>query len=326
MASDSDCTMGGSDSELPLAESDAESDEKHHETAEVGGSHDAALKQHLATSDDPGVSLPADSPSANPLPFLPAVHSSAAAVGDRAASDPEEAESARHSPEAVPKAIPAASGVDAASLDDGAGVVNRRVRLRSKTPDPTWHRRHHTARRSAGGQGQNPDPSRRRRGHLREAPFTEAESCPPGDAAGAEPEEASADATGTIDDNPSTVPVMAPPRPLRRRPRHERKRLTPSGEDPNDTLLVPPPPAPHSAPRPKRRLDTGELVSQVLDEAPLDKIIVPGSEDERWVRTHPLWIKITQRGYPLPFGEREILALKAYTPQRHGGDAVVSLT
>lgn len=59
------------------------------------------------------------------------------------------------------------------------------------------------------------------------------------------------------------------------------------------------------------------------DEAPLDKIIVPGSEDERWVRNHPLYIKITQRGYPLPFGEREILALKAYTPCEYGGDAVV---
>merc|ERR1712060_382517 len=31
--------------------------------------------------------------------------------------------------------------------------------------------------------------------------------------------------------------------------------------------------------------------------------IEPGSEDDKWVRRHPLYIKITQRGYPLPISE-----------------------
>lgn len=49
--------------------------------------------------------------------------------------------------------------------------------------------------------------------------------------------------------------------------------------------------------------------------------IVPGSEEELWLRRHPLYIKLTQRGYPLPIGEFEILALKKFTPVEYGGDA-----
>mmetsp|Transcript_65922 Transcript_65922/g.132364 ORF Transcript_65922/g.132364 Transcript_65922/m.132364 type:complete len:269 (+) Transcript_65922:86-892(+) len=56
-------------------------------------------------------------------------------------------------------------------------------------------------------------------------------------------------------------------------------------------------------------------------QAPLDKMIVPGSADEAWVRNHPLFKQIAHCGYPHPFGEREILALKSYTPKQYGGDA-----
>mmetsp|Transcript_76653 Transcript_76653/g.228471 ORF Transcript_76653/g.228471 Transcript_76653/m.228471 type:complete len:219 (+) Transcript_76653:49-705(+) len=59
-------------------------------------------------------------------------------------------------------------------------------------------------------------------------------------------------------------------------------------------------------------------------QAPLDKMILPGSADETWVRSHPLFVKIADRGYPLPFGEREILALKSYTPKQYGGDAEIT--
>lgn len=54
---------------------------------------------------------------------------------------------------------------------------------------------------------------------------------------------------------------------------------------------------------------------------PMDTNLKAGSAEENWVRNHPLYIKITQRGYPLPIGEKEILALRAYTPQEFGGEA-----
>jgi len=42
----------------------------------------------------------------------------------------------------------------------------------------------------------------------------------------------------------------------------------------------------------------------------------PRSEEECWVRAHPLWRKMTLRGYPLPISDREVFALRAYTPQK----------
>lgn len=58
-------------------------------------------------------------------------------------------------------------------------------------------------------------------------------------------------------------------------------------------------------------------------EVPVACGIPPGSEEESWVLGHPLWSKIARRGYPLPISEREILALRAYTPREHGGSADV---
>eukprot|EP00442_Polarella_glacialis_P053353 CAMPEP_0115078624 /NCGR_PEP_ID=MMETSP0227-20121206/17653_1 /TAXON_ID=89957 /ORGANISM="Polarella glacialis, Strain CCMP 1383" /LENGTH=579 /DNA_ID=CAMNT_0002466031 /DNA_START=54 /DNA_END=1794 /DNA_ORIENTATION=+ len=54
--------------------------------------------------------------------------------------------------------------------------------------------------------------------------------------------------------------------------------------------------------------------------APLSSCITQ-PEDQAWVRSHPLYIKIHERGYPLPFGDREILALRAFTPREFGGEA-----
>merc|ERR1719327_138595 len=48
-------------------------------------------------------------------------------------------------------------------------------------------------------------------------------------------------------------------------------------------------------------------------------LVALSSEEERWLKNHPLYIKITQRGYPLPFGEREILGLRSCTPKEDGG-------
>lgn len=65
------------------------------------------------------------------------------------------------------------------------------------------------------------------------------------------------------------------------------------------------------------------LVSQPASSAalaPMSSAITPGSEDEQWIRNHPLYKKL-MRGYPLPISEQEILALKAYTPKEYGGDA-----
>eukprot|EP00419_Tripos_fusus_P021641 CAMPEP_0172735122 /NCGR_PEP_ID=MMETSP1074-20121228/111716_1 /TAXON_ID=2916 /ORGANISM="Ceratium fusus, Strain PA161109" /LENGTH=190 /DNA_ID=CAMNT_0013564051 /DNA_START=145 /DNA_END=714 /DNA_ORIENTATION=- len=181
------------------------------------------------------------------------------------------------------------------------------------------------ARGSDGSQGQDPPSQGTRRGRLRKTCFVEGQSYAPKDDVG-EGQGGMADRPDAIvpapslplpssgkrcrrkqlppsgatgDDLNTTLVVPPPPLP---RPRRGRRRLTHRGDDPNKDALVPPPPVPHAVPRPRRgRPDTGTLVSQVLDEAPLDKMIKPGSEDERWVRNHPLWIKITQRGYPLPF-------------------------
>eukprot|EP00929_Paragymnodinium_shiwhaense_P067424 TRINITY_DN33940_c0_g1_i2.p1 TRINITY_DN33940_c0_g1~~TRINITY_DN33940_c0_g1_i2.p1 ORF type:complete len:296 (-),score=63.41 TRINITY_DN33940_c0_g1_i2:635-1522(-) len=62
---------------------------------------------------------------------------------------------------------------------------------------------------------------------------------------------------------------------------------------------------------------------QALRESLRRAGIEPGSEDEKWVLNHPLFDKLVNRGYPLPFGFREILALKGYTPKQYGGDATV---
>mmetsp|Transcript_90427 Transcript_90427/g.292707 ORF Transcript_90427/g.292707 Transcript_90427/m.292707 type:complete len:318 (-) Transcript_90427:97-1050(-) len=70
--------------------------------------------------------------------------------------------------------------------------------------------------------------------------------------------------------------------------------------------------------------EVASSAASAVEEAPLHQLIEPGSDDERWVRNHPLYIKIMQRGYPLPFGDLEILALKHYTPKQYGGDAEVS--
>mmetsp|Transcript_35502 Transcript_35502/g.65695 ORF Transcript_35502/g.65695 Transcript_35502/m.65695 type:complete len:194 (-) Transcript_35502:2-583(-) len=51
--------------------------------------------------------------------------------------------------------------------------------------------------------------------------------------------------------------------------------------------------------------------------------IQPGSEEEQWVLDHPLFHKI-ERGYPLPIGAIEILALKAFTPREYGGSADIN--
>jgi len=62
----------------------------------------------------------------------------------------------------------------------------------------------------------------------------------------------------------------------------------------------------------KRALENEEL---------LDPSLGLSLEDERWIRTHPLWIKFARRGYPIPISEREVLALRAYTPTEYGGTA-----
>eukprot|EP00438_Fugacium_kawagutii_P018376 Skav208995 [mRNA] locus=scaffold2686:135171:139560:- [translate_table: standard] len=41
--------------------------------------------------------------------------------------------------------------------------------------------------------------------------------------------------------------------------------------------------------------------------------------DREWLTNHPLYIKI-QRGYPIPIGDQDILALRAFTPKEMGGD------
>eukprot|EP00746_Dinoflagellata_sp_MGD_P164726 gnl/MRDRNA2_/MRDRNA2_93547_c0_seq1.p1 gnl/MRDRNA2_/MRDRNA2_93547_c0~~gnl/MRDRNA2_/MRDRNA2_93547_c0_seq1.p1 ORF type:complete len:240 (+),score=64.74 gnl/MRDRNA2_/MRDRNA2_93547_c0_seq1:55-774(+) len=48
--------------------------------------------------------------------------------------------------------------------------------------------------------------------------------------------------------------------------------------------------------------------------------IPPGSEMEKWLKSHPLHDKIRRRGYPLPIGDFEILQLRAFTPKRYGGE------
>mmetsp|Transcript_5944 Transcript_5944/g.13080 ORF Transcript_5944/g.13080 Transcript_5944/m.13080 type:complete len:187 (+) Transcript_5944:94-654(+) len=55
--------------------------------------------------------------------------------------------------------------------------------------------------------------------------------------------------------------------------------------------------------------------------APIHSEIEPGSEEDRWLRSHPIYIKMTQRGYPLPIGELELLALQEFTPRAYGGRA-----
>ena len=42
--------------------------------------------------------------------------------------------------------------------------------------------------------------------------------------------------------------------------------------------------------------------------------------DHKWLTTHPLYIKIHERGYPIPIGDQDILSLKAFTPTDMGGD------
>lgn len=42
--------------------------------------------------------------------------------------------------------------------------------------------------------------------------------------------------------------------------------------------------------------------------------------DYQWLTTHPLYIKIHERGYPIPIGDQDILSLKAFTPTDMGGD------
>lgn len=48
--------------------------------------------------------------------------------------------------------------------------------------------------------------------------------------------------------------------------------------------------------------------------------------DRAWLQNHPLYIKIHQRGYPIPLGDQDILALKAFTPKEMGGDADFSFS
>ncbi|CAJ1392132.1 unnamed protein product [Effrenium voratum] len=47
-------------------------------------------------------------------------------------------------------------------------------------------------------------------------------------------------------------------------------------------------------------------------------------DDREWLTKHPLYDKIHRRGYPLPFGDQEILALRAFTPRELGGTADLS--
>lgn len=42
--------------------------------------------------------------------------------------------------------------------------------------------------------------------------------------------------------------------------------------------------------------------------------------DQEWLTNHPLYVKL-QRGYPIPIGDQDILALRAFTPRGRGGDA-----
>ncbi len=42
--------------------------------------------------------------------------------------------------------------------------------------------------------------------------------------------------------------------------------------------------------------------------------------DHQWLTAHPLYIKIHERGYPIPIGDQDILSLKDFTPTDMGGD------
>ena len=52
-----------------------------------------------------------------------------------------------------------------------------------------------------------------------------------------------------------------------------------------------------------------------LDISTLDE------SDREWLVNHPLYIKIHDKGYPIPIGDQDILALKAFTPKELGGSA-----
>mmetsp|Transcript_32050 Transcript_32050/g.89268 ORF Transcript_32050/g.89268 Transcript_32050/m.89268 type:complete len:337 (-) Transcript_32050:43-1053(-) len=96
---------------------------------------------------------------------------------------------------------------------------------------------------------------------------------------------------------------------------HRRRRLLEPfhGEDSADARLA-------------RALVARSAYSGPFAEVPVGCGIPPGSAEESWVLRHPLWTKMARRGYPLPISEREILALRSYTPREHGGTADIRYT
>ena len=43
------------------------------------------------------------------------------------------------------------------------------------------------------------------------------------------------------------------------------------------------------------------------------------AEERDYLENHPLYIKIHQRGYPIPIGDLDILALRPFIPMEFGG-------
>lgn len=94
----------------------------------------------------------------------------------------------------------------------------------------------------------------------------------------------------------------------------KRKRLRPAQVGPEQTAGTL---APHAVVRVERRPHV-----QILSGTPSGLDVSKLSEaDREWLTNHPLYIKIHHHGYPLPFGDQDILALKAFTPKESGGEA-----
>lgn len=83
------------------------------------------------------------------------------------------------------------------------------------------------------------------------------------------------------------------------------------------------------AARPKKRLRTAEGRVQERKPRPMRQLESKSGldlsklhvADGEWLRNHPLYFKMHQRNYPIPIGDQDILALKAFTPKEMGGDA-----
>ncbi|CAK8987533.1 unnamed protein product [Durusdinium trenchii] len=79
--------------------------------------------------------------------------------------------------------------------------------------------------------------------------------------------------------------------------------------------------------RPQKRRSDGRV--PCAEKLERQKIGKPGGfdpstlseSDLQWLTKHPLYTKIHERGYPIPIGDQDILALKPFTPKAFGGDA-----